>query len=148
MGWQHWQDQDSFLLQKLTTFCLPTCRQGYKHRRESKHCRSLLQKLKDEQATAVRNQQYPATSCPICFEDLARPNAPSSVASSGMGMADAYRQDQGDSSSMTASSSKSDALAPSAPPLSGRPEQESLLGDNKENQDSEAGHFHDEKLKR
>lgn len=129
--------------------CRWLCRQGYKHRRESKHCRSLLQKLKDEQATAVRNQQYPATSCPICFEDLARPGAPGSVDGSGLGMADAYKQDLGDSSSVGAGSSRSEATAaPSAPPLGGRPEYESLLGSDKENQGPEAAHHCDDKLKR
>ena len=130
----------------LRGLCL--CRQGYKHRRESKHCRSLLQKLKDEQSTAVRNQQYPAASCPICFEDLAKPGVPASVSSSGIGMADAYKQDQGESSSVGASSSKSEAtFAPSAPPLGGRPEYQALLGDDKENRESEAEQQCDRKLK-
>ena len=63
-------------------------------------------------------------------------------------MADAYKQDQGDSSSVGASSSKSEAtFAPSAPPLGGRPEHQALLGGDKENRDSEAGHYHDDKLK-
>lgn len=125
-------------------------RSGYKHRKEAKHCRSLLQKLKDEQATAVRNQQYPATSCPICFEELAKPAVPASVASSTLGMADAYKQDQGSSSSFGAGSSKSDAPTPTsnAPPLGGRSETQSLLGRDQENADGEDGHDHDEKLNR
>lgn len=64
-------------------------------------------------------------------------------------MADAYKQDQGES--VGASSSKSDttaAVAPSAPPLGRGPEHESLLGDDKENKESELGHYHDDKLKR
>ena len=98
-------------------------------------CRSLLQKLKDEQATAVRNQQYPATSCPICFEDLAKPDAASGSPSAGSGapMASAYKDDQS-SSGFGASSSKSDT-EPSAPPLNGRPDYESLLGRDKQRAD-------------
>lgn len=98
-----------------------SCRSGYKRKREAKVCRSLLQKLKDEQATAVHNQQYPATSCPVCFEDLAKPDA--ACGSPSASIAGAYKEDQFDG----ASSSKSD-VAPSAPPLDGRPEYESLLG--------------------
>lgn len=94
-------------------------------------CRSLLQKLKDEQGTAVRNQQYPATSCPICFEDLAKPDAAAGVpfADSQTDLAGAYRHQQSDNE-LGASSSKSDA-ATSAPPLAG-PEYESLLGNDGE----------------
>jgi len=98
-------------------------------------CRSLLQKLKDEQATAVRNQQYPATSCPICFEDLAKPDAaPDSPSASGAGMAGAYKGDQSSSGFGASSSSKSD-VAPSAPPLETRSEYESLLGKDRERPD-------------
>lgn len=89
-------------------------------------CRSLLQKLKDEQASAVRNQQYPAASCPICFEDLAKPDpsASSPSASSAARVTDAYRDNQSDGDH-GAGSSKSEL--PSAPPLDGRPEYETLL---------------------
>ena len=103
-------------------------RSGYRRRRDAKVCRSLLQKLKDEQATAVRNQQYPATSCPICFEDLAKPSdSASDTASelSGSRLAGVYKHE--DQHNHGASSSKSD-VTPSAPPLGGRPEYESLLG--------------------
>ena len=103
-------------------------RSGYRRRREAKVCRSLLQKLKDEQATAVRNQQYPATSCPICFEDLAKPSDSGSDAASelsGSRLAGVYKHE--DEHNHSASSSKSD-VTPSAPPLGGRPEYESLLG--------------------
>lgn len=63
-------------------------------------------------------------------------------------MADAYKHNQGESSSVGASSSRSEAtFAPSAPPLGGRPEHQALLGDDKENRDSEAGQYHDDKLK-
>ena len=108
------------------------CRSGYRRRREAKICRSLLQKLKDEQATAVRNQQYPATSCPICFEDLAKPDAaPNSPSASGAGMAGVYKGDQSSSGFGASSSSKSD-VAPSAPPLETPSEYESLLGKDRE----------------
>ena len=104
------------------------CRSGYKRKREAKVCRSLLQKLKDEQADAVRNQQYPATSCPICFEDLAKPEAASDSpsTSSAARVATAYKEDRSDSD-FAATSSKSD-VPPSAPPLDAHPEYESLLG--------------------
>lgn len=93
-------------------------------------CRSLLQKLKDEQASAVRNQQYPAASCPICFEDLAKPDPSSSSpsASSAARVANAYRDGQSDCDH-GAGSSKSEL--PSAPPLDGRPEYETLLDKGK-----------------
>ena len=88
-------------------------------------CRSLLQKLKDEQASAVRNQQYPAASCPICFEDLAKPDGASTLPSAASTSKDGQSgSDQG------GSSSKSD-VAPSAPPLDAHPERESLLGKSK-----------------
>lgn len=105
-------------------------------------CRSLLQKLKDEQATAVRTQQYPATSCPVCFEDLAKPEgaSPSDAASdaSEARLAGAYKRE--DRYSGGASSSKADG-APSAPPLEGRPEYESLLG-RRDSKDAEFGAAH------
>lgn len=106
------------------------CRSGFKRRREATACRSLLQKLKDEQASAVRNQQYPAASCPICFEDLAKPEpSPSSPSSSSAArVANAYKDSQSDCNH-GASSSKSDA--PSAPPLDAHPEYESLLDKSK-----------------
>lgn len=88
-------------------------------------CRSLLQKLKDEQASAVRNQQYPASSCPICFEDLAKPD----VSSSANSVADVYQNSQSERD-QSASSSKPD-VAPSAPPLDAHPEYESLLDKSK-----------------
>ena len=118
------------------------CRSGYRRRREAKVCRSLLQKLKDEQATAVRNQQYPATSCPICFEDLAKPDAaPDSPSASGAGMAGAYKGDQSSSRFGASSSSKSD-VAPSAPPLETRSEYESLLGKDRETPGHQDEHKH------
>lgn len=108
----------------------PLCRSGFRRRREATVCRSLLQKLKDEQASAVRNQQYPAASCPICFEDLAKPDpsASSPSASSAARVGDAYKDSQSDCD-YGAGSSKSDL--PSAPPLDGRPEYETLLDKGK-----------------
>ena len=108
----------------------PFCRSGVKRRREATVCRTLLQKLKDEQASAVRNQQYPAASCPICFEDLAQPEHSSSspTSSSAARVANAYKDSQSHCNH-GASSSKSDA--PSAPPLDAHPEYESLLDKSK-----------------
>lgn len=102
-------------------------------------CRSLLQKLKDEQATAVRNQQYPATSCPICFEDLAKPDVTSSLPGAVTSSQSKDRQSDSDDG---ASSSKLD-VAPSAPPLDAHPERESLLGNSKAQGSSDLdGHKH------
>ena len=89
-------------------------------------CRSLLQKLKDEQATAVRNQQYPASSCPICFEDLAKPNAARSSAPEGQLGSDGLAGRDGGPGSSKAE------VEPSAPPLDGRPEYESLLAESRQ----------------
>lgn len=42
----------------------------------------MIEKLKREQAAALRNQQYPSESCPVCMEDFqassqdSRPSAP------------------------------------------------------------------------
>ena len=103
-------------------------------------CRSLLQKLKDEQASAVRNQQYPASSCPICFEDLAKPDVSSNSASANS-VADVYQNSQS-KSDQSASSSKPD-VAPSAPPLDAHPEYESLLDKSKaEGSSDEHQHKH------
>lgn len=102
------------------------CRSGFRRRREATVCRTLLQKLKDEQASAVRNQQYPAASCPICFEDLAKPDGasglPSAASTSKTGQSDSEQGGNG---------SKFDVVAPSAPPLDAHPELESLLGVSK-----------------
>ena len=121
-----------------STFGYPFCRSGFKRRREATVCRSLLQKLKDEQASAVRNQQYPAASCPICFEDLAKPEpSPSSPSSSSAArVANAYKDSQSDCDH-GASSSKSDA--PSAPPLGAHPEYESLLDKSKTHGSADQG---------
>ena len=116
----------------------PFRRSGFKRRREATVCRSLLQKLKDEQASAVRNQQYPAASCPICFEDLAKPEPFSSSPSSSSAarVADAYKDSQSDCDH-GASSSKCDA--PSAPPLDAHPEYESLLDKSKTHGSADQG---------
>ena len=114
----------------LLTSGHPFCRSGFKRRREATVCRSLLQKLKDEQSNAVRNQQYPAASCPICFEDLAKPEPSSSSPSSSSAacVADVYKDSQSDCNH-GASSSKCDA--PSAPPLDAHPEYQTLLDKSK-----------------
>lgn len=47
-----------------------------------RRCQSLLEKLKQEQAAALSNHQYPSESCPVCLEDFqpppndSRPSAP------------------------------------------------------------------------
>lgn len=55
----------------------------------------MLQKLQTEQATAVQSQEYPASSCPICFEDLAQGDAaatsPRAASDVETGMAGAHR---------------------------------------------------------
>ena len=114
----------------LLTSRYPFCRSGFKRRREATVCRSLLQKLKHEQASAVRNRQYPAASCPICFEDLAKPEPSSSSPSSSSAarVAHVYKDSQSDCDH-GASSCKSDV--PSAPPLDTHPEYESLLSKSK-----------------
>ncbi|DBA84123.1 TPA: hypothetical protein ACH3X1_006599 [Trebouxia sp. C0004] len=128
---QHWDWGLGIFGAIFGGFLCNSCWSGYRRRREAKVCRSLLQKLKDEQATAVRNQQYPATSCPICFEDLAKPDvAPASPSASGAGMAGAYKGDQ--SSGFGATSSTKSDVEPSAPPLESRSEYESLLGKDRE----------------
>lgn len=114
----------------IVTSASCVCRSGFRRSREATACRSLLQKLKDEQASAVRNQQYPAASCPICFEDLAKPDpsASSPSASSAARVANAYKDSQSDCDH-GAGSSKSEL--PSAPPLDGRSEYETLLDKGK-----------------
>eukprot|EP00884_Botryococcus_braunii_P012507 jgi/Botrbrau1/21257/Bobra.39_2s0049.2 len=57
--------------------------QRYKKRRAQQRCRQLLEKLRREQASALATSQFPATSCPICLEDIcwagdaAQPEVPS-----------------------------------------------------------------------
>ena len=41
--------------------------------RQSRRCRSLLDKLKKDQAQAMQHHRFPATSCPICLEDIQPP---------------------------------------------------------------------------
>ncbi|KAL3139146.1 hypothetical protein ABBQ32_005931 [Trebouxia sp. C0010 RCD-2024] len=110
----------------LGGFMCNSCWSGFRRRREATTCRTLLQKLKDEQASAVRNQQYPATSCPICFEDLAKPDGASGLPSA----ASTFKDGQSDSEH-GGNSSKFDVVAPSAPPLDAHPERASLLGESK-----------------
>ena len=45
-------------------------RSAHVSRRERNRAKALLDKLKREQAIALRTGQYPAASCPICFEDF------------------------------------------------------------------------------
>ncbi len=51
----------------------PICRGSFTTRRQSRRCRSLLDKLKRDQAQALQQHRFPATTCPICMEDIQTP---------------------------------------------------------------------------
>ena len=41
---------------------------------QGRRFRSLLDQLKKDQAQALQQHQFPATTCPICFDDIQGPN--------------------------------------------------------------------------
>ena len=68
---RHWhQRYHSFLIPQT---CIVTCRQSVATSRQSRRCRSLLDKLKRDQAQALQQHRFPATTCPICLEDIQGP---------------------------------------------------------------------------
>ena len=57
-------------------FCQGCCCGGRRNRSAAgrgRRCQSLIEKLRREQAAALRSQQYPTESCPVCLEDFQQP---------------------------------------------------------------------------
>lgn len=95
---------------------------GRKKRREASTCKRLLQKLKEEQQTAMRTNRYQTTSCPICMDDFA-PDSACGGSQGGSSRASGGSDDGAPSAPLLkatkvqSGSGGGDSAAPSAPPL-------------------------------
>lgn len=95
-------------------------RRSGRTRGQSRRCRSLLDKLKKDQAQALQQHRFPATTCPICLEDI---QAPRGSQQDGGGASASDGAQAGPSSAANRASSGGGASGsgsgPSAPLLGG-----------------------------
>ncbi|KAK9844247.1 hypothetical protein WJX84_011342 [Apatococcus fuscideae] len=105
-------------------FLLTGCWRSGRTRGQSRRCRSLLDKLKKDQAQAMQQHRFPATTCPICLEDIQSPTrnpesgGPSSSSAAGNDAAPSGSGSSGAGPS-AAQDTAADRSSPSAPLLGG-----------------------------